>query len=424
MNSKELFEKALKLIPGGVNSPVRAFRGVGGTPFFTKKADKAFLYTQDNATLIDFVSTWGPALFGHNHPKIRQAILDAVQNGTSFGTPSAAEVEIAEIICSKIDSAEMVRMVNSGTEATMSAVRLARGYTKRDKIVKFEGCYHGHTDSLLVKAGSGALTFGSPDSAGIPKDLAKLTIVLDYNDIEQVKETFERFGDEIAAVILEPFPANCGLILPKPNFLESLRQICTKYGALLIFDEVITGFRLGEGGAQRKTGVIPDLTTLGKIIGGGLPVGAFCGKREIMQKLSPLGDVYQAGTLSGNPVCMAAGIASLKLIDEICPYKTLAANTAKFAQCFKDALAKKGIAAQVHYVDSLMSVFFTGHEVLNFKDAVKSDSALYARLFHKCLQKGLYFAPSAFECMFVSLSCSGGTLDKACEIVSQSIGEL
>ena len=218
MNSKELFEKALKLIPGGVNSPVRAFRGVGGIPFFTKKADKAFLYTQDNATLIDFVSTWGPALFGHNHPKIRQAILDAVQNGTSFGTPSAAEVEIAEIICSKIDSAEMVRMVNSGTEATMSAVRLARGYTKRDKIVKFEGCYHGHTDSLLVKAGSGALTFGSPDSAGIPQDLAKLTIVLDYNDIEQVKETFEKFGNEIAAVILEPFPANCGLILPKPGF--------------------------------------------------------------------------------------------------------------------------------------------------------------------------------------------------------------
>jgi len=424
MNSEEIFNRAKKCIPGGVNSPVRAFKGVGGTPFFTRSADGCFLYTQDSKKLIDFVSSWGPALFGHNNEKIKEAISDALQKGTSFGTPSLSEVLMAEKICSMIDSCEMVRMVNSGTEATMSACRLARGYTKKDKIVKFAGCYHGHTDSLLVKAGSGAMTFGAPDSKGIPAELAKLTIVLPFNDIEKIKECFEKESHNIACVILEPFPANVGLILPQENFLKELRSLCTKHNIILIFDEVITGFRLSSGGAQKREGVIPDITTLGKIIGGGLPVGAFGGKREIMENLSPLGEVYQAGTLSGNPLCMAAGLAALDLIESLNPYEQLRRNTEKIVFVIKESLKEKGIAAQVHSVESLFSVFFTDKKVFNYEDALTSDVNIYKKYFHNCLDRGLYLAPSAFECAFMSLAHTADSIDKASEILSQSIKEI
>jgi len=421
MNSEEIFNRAKKVIPGGVNSPVRAFKGVGGTPFFTRSADGCFLYTQDDKKLIDFVSSWGPALFGHNNEKIQFAISEALQRGTSFGTPSLSEVLMAEKICSMIDSCEMVRMVNSGTEATMSACRLARGYTKKDKIVKFAGCYHGHTDSLLVKAGSGAMTFGAPDSKGIPAELAKLTIVLPFNDIEKVKNCFEKEHENIACVILEPFPANVGLILPQENFLKELRNLCTKYNILLIFDEVITGFRLSRGGAQKREGVTPDITTLGKIIGGGLPVGAFGGKREIMENLSPLGEVYQAGTLSGNPLCMAAGLAALDLIDSLNPYEDLKNKTQTVVSVIKNALKEKGIASQVHSVESLFSVFFTDKKVLNYEDALTSDVNIYKKYFHNCLDRGLYLAPSAFECAFMSLAHTAESIDNSCEIITQSI---
>ncbi|MFI3291227.1 MAG: glutamate-1-semialdehyde 2,1-aminomutase [Opitutales bacterium] len=424
MKSRELFERALKLIPGGVNSPVRAFKSVGSSPFFTKRAEGACLYTEDDVELVDFVNSWGPALFGHNHPAIKQKIAEALESGTSFGTPNAYEVEMAELICSRIDSIDMVRMVNSGTEATMSAIRLARGYTKRDKIIKFEGCYHGHTDSLLVKAGSGILTFSSPDSAGIPQALADLTIVLEYNNIEQVEEAFAKYKDEIAGVIVEPYPANVGLLKPKAGFLEKLRSLCTANGSVLIFDEVITGFRFGRGGAQAKTGIQADLTTLGKIIGGGMPVGAFGGKAEIMQCLSPLGSVYQAGTLSGNPLCMAAGIASIRLIDELKPYETLRGNTKKIAKVIADSFAEKGIAVQVHSKESLTSVFFSEKEIFNCKDVLASDSKLYSKYFHNCLSRGLYLAPSAFECMFTSLECNGAILDRACNILQDAIKDL
>ncbi|RME67795.1 MAG: glutamate-1-semialdehyde 2,1-aminomutase, partial [Verrucomicrobia bacterium] len=314
--SEQLFQRALQLIPGGVNSPVRAFRSVGGTPFFTERADGATLTTVDGRSLIDYVCTWGPAIHGHNNPVIREAVQAALERGTSFGTPGPAEVEMAELIVSMVPSIEKVRMCNSGTEATMSCIRLARGFTGRSKIVKFSGCYHGHVDSLLIKAGSGALTLGNPDSAGIPEAFARETIVLPFNDTAALEAAFAEYGSEIAGVILEPYPANVGLILPRPGFLQHLRDLCSKHGAVLIFDEVMTGFRVAPGGVQEREGITPDLTALGKIIGGGLPVGAFGGRAEIMDHLAPLGPVYQAGTLSGNPLAMAAGIAALRLLRE------------------------------------------------------------------------------------------------------------
>ena len=325
MNSEsiELFEKAKHLIPGGVNSPVRAFRSVGGTPFFTRKAEGYKLTTADGNDLIDYVCTWGPAIHGHNHPRIKEAISKALENGTSFGTPGPAEVEMAELISQVVPSVEKVRMCNSGTEATMSCIRLARGFTNRSKIIKFAGCYHGHVDSLLVKAGSGALTLGNPDSAGVPKSLAKETIVLPFNDPGAVREALEQNKDEIAAIIIEPYPANCGLILPQDGYLKDLRDLCDQHKVLLIFDEVMTGFRLGIGGVQEREGITPDLTAMGKIIGGGLPVGALGGKAEIMDHLAPLGPVYQAGTLSGNPLAMAAGIESLRMLKDDPPYDHL-----------------------------------------------------------------------------------------------------
>ena len=363
--SQELFERAKKVIPGGVNSPVRAFRSVGGTPFFTKKASGCHLTTADDQKLLDYVCTWGPAIHGHDHPMVRQAIARALEQGTSFGTPGPDEVEMAELLVDIVPSVEKVRMCNSGTEATMSSIRLARGYTGKSKIIKFAGCYHGHVDSLLVKAGSGALTFGNPDSAGIPESFAKETIVLPFNDLSAVENAFAETEEGIAAIIVEPYPANCGFILPDEGYLEGLRKLSTQHQAVLIFDEVMTGFRLGLGGVQERTGVTPDLTAMGKIIGGGLPVGAFGGKAEIMDYLAPLGPVYQAGTLSGNPLAMAAGIASLQLLKETMPYERLEQLGNQLATGVKQLAQEYSIPIQVPQVGSMYCLFFNENPVRN-----------------------------------------------------------
>lgn len=424
MTSKELFEKCKELIPGGVNSPVRAFRSVGGEPFFTRSAHGAHLQTCDGKDLIDFVCTWGPALFGHDHPVIRNAIARALENGTSFGTPSESELKMAQLINRMIPCAQMVRMTNSGTEATMSAIRLARGYTGRDKIVKFSGCYHGHVDSLLVKAGSGALTFGNPDSAGIPKALAELTMVLPFNDTAAVDECFEKYGDEIACVILEPYPANVGLIVPNVGFLRHLRDICTRFGSLLIFDEVITGFRVAAGGAQARERVMPDLCALGKIIGGGLPVGAFCGRKEIMEYIAPLGPVYQAGTLSGNPLAMAAGVAALEHILQTNPYAELERKSSFIVKAVSETAKEKGVPLQTPQAASLFSFFFNENKVENYSIALKSSTQLYGKFFKECLAGGVYLAPSAFEICFMSTSHTDGDLQKAAEVMCRAISNL
>ncbi len=419
--SQVLFEKAQKLIPGGVNSPVRAFRSVGGSPFFTKQAKGAKLTTADDQELIDYVCTWGPAIHGHDHPKIREAIADALTKGTSFGTPGPAEVEMAELICEVVPSVEKVRMCNSGTEATMSAIRLARGYTGRDKIIKFAGCYHGHVDSLLVKAGSGAITLGNPDSAGVPSSFAEQTIVLPYNNLEAVTETFTNHGDEIAAIIVEPFPANCGLILPLPGYLQGLRDLCTKHKSVLIFDEVMTGFRLSIGGVQQETGITPDLTAMGKIIGGGLPVGAIGGKGEIMDYLAPLGPVYQAGTLSGNPLAMAAGIASLTLLKDESPYNRLKNFGNTLAQGFREIADDKGIPLQVPQTGSMYCLFFSDNPVTNFDHAIDSKHESFKSVFHKMLEKGVYLPPSSYETCFISAAHTDEDLDKTLDAFKSSI---
>jgi glutamate-1-semialdehyde 2,1-aminomutase len=400
--SEELFERAKKLIPGGVNSPVRAFRSVGGSPFFTKKASGCRLTTADDRELIDYVCTWGPAIHGHDHPVIREAVAEALAKGTSFGTPGPAEVEMAELLVEIVPSVEKVRMCNSGTEATMSSIRLARGFTGRSKIIKFAGCYHGHVDSLLVKAGSGALTLGNPDSAGIPKSFAKETIVLPYNDLHAVEDAFAKSGEDIAAIIVEPYPANCGLILPEDGYLEGLRKACSANGAVLIFDEVMTGFRLGIGGVQQRTGVTPDLTAMGKIIGGGLPVGAFGGKTEIMDFLAPLGPVYQAGTLSGNPLAMAAGIASLRMLRDNPPYERLDKLGSMLAGGIQEAAEEKGFALQVPQVGSMFCLFFSESPVGNFEQALNSDAVAFKKVFQACLTNGVYLPPSAYETCFIS----------------------
>jgi glutamate-1-semialdehyde 2,1-aminomutase len=419
--SQVLFEKAQKLIPGGVNSPVRAFRSVGGSPFFTKQAKGAKLTTADDQELIDYVCTWGPAIHGHDHPKIREAIADALTKGTSFGTPGPAEVEMAELICEVVPSVEKVRMCNSGTEATMSAIRLARGYTGRDKIIKFAGCYHGHVDSLLVKAGSGAITLGNPDSAGVPSSFAEQTIVLPYNNLEAVTETFTNHGDEIAAIIVEPFPANCGLILPLPGYLQGLRDLCTKHKSVLIFDEVMTGFRLSIGGVQQETGITPDLTAMGKIIGGGLPVGAIGGKGEIMDHFAPLGPVYQAGTLSGNPLAMAAGIASLTLLKDESPYNRLNNFGNTLAQGFREIADDKGIPLQVPQTGSMYCLFFSDNPVINFDHAIDSKHESFKSVFHKMLEKGVYLPPSSYETCFISAAHTDEDLDKTLDAFKSSI---
>jgi len=419
--STELFEKAQKLIPGGVNSPVRAFRSVGGTPFFTKKASGCRLTTADDNELIDYVCTWGPAIHGHDHPKIREAIADALQRGTSFGTPGPAEVEMAELITQVVPSVEKVRMCNSGTEATMSAIRLARGFTGKDKIIKFAGCYHGHVDSLLVKAGSGALTLGNPDSAGVPKSFAKETIVLPFNDTAEVKNAFASNPDQIAAIIVEPFPANCGLILPLPGYLESLRKICTENNAVLIFDEVMTGFRLGIGGVQELTNITPDLTAMGKIIGGGLPVGALGGKAKIMDQLAPLGPVYQAGTLSGNPLAMAAGIASLKMLKEESPYRDLEQTGRELANGMKQIANEKGVPLQVAQTGSMFCLFFSESTVTNFEQAVACAHRSFNSVFHKMMEQGVYLPPSSYETSFISTMHKEKEVSQTLEAFAQSL---
>ena len=415
--SHELFERAKKTIPGGVNSPVRAFRSVGGTPFFTKQAQGCHLTTVDDQKLLDYVCTWGPAIHGHDHPIIREAISGALNRGTSFGTPGPDEVEMAELLVDIVPSVEKVRMCNSGTEATMSSIRLARGFTGKSKIIKFAGCYHGHVDSLLVKAGSGALTFGNPDSAGIPESFAKETIVLPYNDLPAVEHAFSETEDGIAAIIVEPYPANCGFILPGQGYLEGLRKLCTENKAVLIFDEVMTGFRLGLGGVQERTGVIPDLCAMGKIIGGGLPVGAFGGKSEIMDFLAPLGPVYQAGTLSGNPLAMAAGIASLKLLQESTPYNHLEELGSKLASGILGIAQEYSIPLQVPQVGSMYCLFFSEKPVANFEDALASNGELFNKLFQHCLKNGVYLPPSAYETCFISAAHKDSDIEKTLDCV-------
>src|SRR3954464_9323918 len=423
-SSESLFARAQQLIPGGVNSPVRAFRSVGGAPFFTKSARGATLTTADGKELIDFVCTWGPAIHGHNHPRIKAVITTALEQGTSFGTPNAYEVQMAELIVKFFPSIQKVRMCNSGTEATMSAIRLARGYTKRDKIIKFAGCYHGHSDSLLIKAGSGALTHGHPDSAGVPASFARETVVLPFNDTAALNAAFAANQGQIACVILEPYCGNVGFIMPDAGYLAHVRKACTANGAVLIFDEVMTGFRIAAGGVQEREQIVPDLTCLGKIIGGGLPVGAFGGRADIMDYLAPLGPVYQAGTLSGNPLAMAAGIAALRLLEEQNPYARLDALGRQLRDAVLAACRAKGIAAQAPQCGSMFSIFFTDTPVRDYATALKGDAKLFGRFFHACLERGVYLAPSAYEAGFLSTAHEGPGIARACEVFSEAVRTL
>ncbi|WP_213949404.1 glutamate-1-semialdehyde 2,1-aminomutase [Luteibacter sp. dw_328] len=406
----DLFARAQKLLPGGVNSPVRAFRSVGGEPFFTERADGAYLWDVEGKRYIDYVGSWGPMIVGHNHPAVREAVERAIRKGLSFGTPCAAEVTMAETIVSLIPSVDMVRMVNSGTEATMSAIRLARGATGRSKIVKFEGCYHGHGDSFLVKAGSGALTFGVPTSPGVPKASADLTLTLPYNDIDAATLLLTQEGKEIAALIIEPVAGNMNCIPPKEGYLQALRELCTAHGVLLIFDEVMTGFRVALGGAQAHYGITPDLTCFGKIIGGGMPVGAYGGRRDLMEQIAPSGPIYQAGTLSGNPVAMAAGLAMLGLIQAPGFYDDLTARTARLTDGILAEAKKAGVPFSVNRVGAMFGLFFTEETVESYAQATKADVAAFNRFFHGMLERGVYLAPSAFEAGFVSSAHDDGVI--------------
>jgi glutamate-1-semialdehyde 2,1-aminomutase len=422
--SEKLFAEALKYIPGGVNSPVRAFRAVGGHPFFVTKAKGAHVWDVDGHKLVDYVCTWGPAILGHAHPKIISAVTTAAKKGTSFGIPNPYEVKMAKLICGRFPSIQKVRMTNSGTEACMSAIRLARGFTRRDKIIKFDGCYHGHADSLLVKAGSGALTFGNPDSAGVPADFAKLTIVLPFNDIDAVKAAFAANKNEIAAVIAEPVPGNAGLYLPREGYLEFLREITKANGALFILDEVMTGFRLAPGGAQERFKILPDLTCLGKIIGGGLPVGAFGGRADIMDHLAPLGPVYQAGTLSGNPIAMAAGIATLEELGKGKVYERLEASGARLEAGMRDAAKSAKIPVQFNRCGSMFCAYFTGEPVRSLADAMKSDRARFTKFFQGMLKEGIYLAPSQFEAGFISAAHSAQDIDATVRAAARVFEEI
>jgi len=411
--SEQLFAEALKYIPGGVNSPVRAFRAVGGQPFFVSKAKGAHVWDVDGNDYVDYVGTWGPAILGHAHPKIIQAVQAAANHGTSFGIPNPLEVSMAKLICAMVPSVEKVRMCNSGTEATMSAIRLARGFTQRDKIIKFDGCYHGHADSLLVKAGSGALTFGNPDSAGVPAAFTQHTIVLPYNDSAAVTSAFKANKDQIAGIILEPVPGNAGLYLPRSGYLEFLREITRTEGALLIFDEVMTGFRLAKGGAQERFQVTPDLSCFGKVIGGGLPVGAFGGRAEIMDLLAPLGPVYQAGTLSGNPLAMAAGLAALEELSKGKAYEQLEQLGAMLESGMRGAAKSAGIPVQFNRCGSMFCAYFTQEPMHHLADAMKSDRERFKKYFHGMLQSGVYLAPSQFEAGFLSTAHAEADIELA-----------
>ncbi|MDD5403227.1 MAG: glutamate-1-semialdehyde 2,1-aminomutase [Sulfuricella sp.] len=400
--NQTLFEQSQRLIPGGVNSPVRAFGSVGGTPVFFKRGKGAMLWDEDGKSYIDYVGSWGPAILGHAYPKVVKAVQEAAARGLSFGAPTARELEMAELLCKLVPSMEQVRLVSSGTEATMSAIRLARGFTGRSRIIKFEGCYHGHADFLLVKAGSGALTFGNPSSAGVPAEVAAQTLVLGYNDVAGLTQTFKSIGGEIAAVIVEPVAGNMNLIAPRPEFLQALRDLCTQHGSVLVFDEVMTGFRVGPGSAQGLYGITPDLTTLGKVIGGGMPVGAFGGRRDIMEKLAPLGPVYQAGTLSGNPVAVAAGLATLKLLQTPEFYEKLGAMTRKLTDGLTAVARELGIPFCAQAVGGMFGLYFSATVPTSYAEVMQCDKERFNRFFHAMLDEGVYFAPSAFEAGFVS----------------------
>ncbi len=409
--NESLFDRARQRIPAGVNSPVRAFGAVGGTPPFLERASGPHLWDADGKRYIDYVGSWGPMVLGHTHPAVVDAVQAAAARALSFGAPTEAEVELAEAICRLVPSVEMVRLVSSGTEATMSAIRLARGHTGRSLILKFEGCYHGHADSLLVKAGSGALTFGNPSSAGVPAETAAHTLVLSFNDLDQIRKTFESKGGEIACVIVEPVAGNMNLVLPAPGFLEALREQCTRHGAVLIFDEVMTGFRVALGGAQARYGIRPDLTTLGKVIGGGLPVGAFGGKREIMQKIAPLGPVYQAGTLSGNPVAVAAGLATLKLVDTPGFQERISATAEALVQGLKNEAQKANVVFTAQSIGSMFGLYFRAVPPTSFAEVVQCDKERFNRFFHAMLERGVYLAPSAYEAGFVSAAHGPAEID-------------
>lgn len=411
--SETLFDAAQQHIPGGVNSPVRAFNGVGGTPRFITHAEGAYIYDADENAYIDYIGSWGPMVLGHNHPAIRDAVIAAAHKGLSFGTPTPIEIEMAEKVKSLVPSIEKVRMVSSGTEATMSAIRLSRGHTGRNKILKFEGCYHGHADSLLVKAGSGALTLGVPNSPGIPADLAQHTLTVAFNDISQVRDVFSTYGDDIACIIVEPVAGNMNCIPPVDGFLAGLRDVCDQYGSILIFDEVMTGFRVARGGAQEFYGITPDLTTLGKIIGGGMPVGAFGGKAEIMNSIAPTGPVYQAGTLSGNPIAMSAGLAALTELEKPDVYDQLAEKTRYLANGIQEAAKEVGLPVYTNAVGGMFGMFFTNkNNISSFDEVMACDSERFKHFYHLMLEEGIYLAPSAFEAGFVSLAHDKEVLDK------------
>ena len=409
--NQQLFEQSQKLIPGGVNSPVRAFRSVGGTPVFFKRGAGAWLWDEDDKAYVDYVGSWGPMVLGHAHPEVIEAVRTAAGDSLSFGAPTARELDMAELVSKLVPSMEQLRLVSSGTEATMSAIRLARGFTGRSKIIKFEGCYHGHADALLVKAGSGLLTFGTPSSAGVPPEVAAHTLTLEYNNIAAVEQLFAEIGNEIACVIVEPVAGNMNLIAPAAGFLEALRAQCTQHGAVLIFDEVMTGFRVALGGAQARYGITPDLTTLGKVIGGGLPVGAFGGRRDIMQCLAPVGPVYQAGTLSGNPVAVAAGMATLKLIQAPGFHAALEASTQRFVQGLANAAKAHDIEFSAQSVGGMFGLYFSAEVPQSYADVMQSDKEAFNRFFHAMLDEGVYLAPSAFEAGFVSAAHGDKEID-------------
>ena len=422
--SEQLFARASQSIAGGVNSPVRAFRAVGGTPVFFSKGEGPFLFDADGKRYIDYIGSWGPMIAGHANPRVLQAVRDAIENGLSFGAPTAIETDMAELVKTFFPSMEKLRFCSSGTEATMSAIRLARGFTGRDTIVKFEGCYHGHSDSLLVKAGSGALTFGVPSSPGVPADLAKHTLNLPFNDLDAAQALFEQQGDSIACLIIEPITGNMNMILPKPGYLEGLRTLCDQYGVVLIFDEVMTGFRVAKGGAQALTQIKPDLTCLGKIIGGGMPVGAFGGRQDVMDMLAPLGPVYQAGTLSGNPVAMAAGIATLSALSVPGFYEALTATTQRFVNGMMGVAQEAGVAMQGVSRGGMFGLFFADRPVTSFAEVTACDETIFKRFFHLMLDRGVYLAPSMYEAGFVSSTHSDQVIDDTLTAARESLQAL
>lgn len=423
-NSEKLFEQAQKVLPGGVNSPVRAFKAVGGTPLFISRAEGPYLFDVDGNRYVDYVCSWGPMILGHADPQVMKVVQNAIKNSTSYGAPTEVEVELANRVVEAVPSIEMVRFVNSGTEATMSALRLARAYTKHDKIIKFEGCYHGHADMLLVQAGSGVTTLGLPDSPGVPRATVEDTLLAQYNNLDSVKQLFETYLDEIAAVIVEPVAGNMGVVPPQSGFLEGLREITKAHNSLLVFDEIITGFRVAYGGAQSLFDVLPDLTCLGKIIGGGFPVGAYGGREEIMELVAPSGPVYQAGTLSGNPVAMTAGLETLKVLKKTETYNRLDSLANQLASGIKEAAESTGVPVFQARVGSMLSLFFTGQEVLDLKSAKTSDAERYRRFFHSMLTLGYYFAPSQFEAVFVSLAHDEQIIANSISAISEAFNTL